>query len=162
MGFKITRQRYFDDNQLAVEICSGIKLIGKDVLNTRYKDLGESKYLVSPVDAVGCGIKIMKKWNLDYYDEIKKLAFVNADGTGIKEYFEANDKDIKRLEKLAKDILNKMSKCGACNRALSQNFDAFVIDEIPNVEFCDEQCGSRKYRERFGIEMPKPKKAARK
>jgi hypothetical protein len=164
MGFKITRQRYSNENngqgQLAVEICSGTKHVGDDVLTTRYKDLGESKYLVNPVDAFNCAVRIINKWNLDYHDELKKVAIVNADGNGGKEYFDISSKrELQELEKLSKNILAKMSHCGSCHRPLGNSKKIFSTDDLPNHEFCDEVCGSRKYRDMYGVEMPKKKVA---
>jgi|SRR5271166_946011 len=163
MGFKITRQRYHEENngqgQLAVEVCSGTKFVGEDVLTTRYKDLGESKYLVSPIDAVNCAVRIMKKWNLDYHDELKKLSFVNVDGQGSKHYFDINSKyEVAQLEKLATQIMNSMSKCGSCQRPLGATKNIFNTDALPNIEFCDEACAASKYRDMYKAEMPKTKK----
>ena len=164
MGFKLTRQRYHGENngqgQLAIEICSGTKHVGEDILATKYKDLGESKYLVSPVDAFNCAVRIMRKWDNDYFDELKKIAFVNVDGNGSKEYFDFSDKkDIQRLEKLSKDLLAKMNHCGSCKRPLGATKNVFSTDDLPNHEFCDEVCGARKYRDMYSMEMPKTKKA---
>jgi hypothetical protein len=163
MGFKLTRQRYHGEcngqGQLAVEICSGTKYIGEDVLTTKYKDLGESKYLVSPVDAYNCALKILRKWEHDYFDEPKVISIVNADGSGSKEYFDPSDKrDMAELEKFSKALLDKMSRCGSCQRPLGNSKNIFSTEDLPNKEFCDEVCAASLYRDMFKTEMPKGKK----
>lgn len=162
MGFKLQRVRYHAENQLAVEICSGTKHVSEDVLKTRYKDLGESKYLVSPDDAVSCAIRIMKRWNLDYHDELKKISFVNSDGTGGKLYFDPyHDRDVRALTALGQKILGGMAKCGSCQRPLGATKNIFETPDLPNKTFCDEACGATVYRNMYGTEMPTIAKKAK-
>lgn len=163
MGYKITRQRYFTDNVLAVEVTCGTKHVGEDVLTTRYKDFGESKYLVSPIDAINCALSIYKRWHNDYSDELKKVAVVNFDGKGTKKYYDiSNKRELAQLEKLAADAFSSMNKCGNCQRALGSNSPTFESEHIPGRLFCQEACCSRKYHDMFGVEMPTVKAAKKK
>jgi hypothetical protein len=155
MGFKIQRVRYHEENKLAVEVCNGTKHISKDVLATKYKEHLESKYLVSPVDAINAALRIYKAWQHSTADEIKKISLVNFDGKGGKVYFDPSDKkDIARLEKLAKQTYEAMDKCGHCKNPIG-NKDLYEMDELPNKVFCTERCISEVYRHLFGQEPPK-------
>lgn len=154
MGFKISRQRYFDDNRLAVEICVGSKHVGKDILTTRYQDIGESKYLVSPIDAYNTSIKLVQKWNNDYYDELKSIALVNSEGKGERIYLDPSSKnDLAKLETWANKTLKNMAKCGHCSRVIGATTPIHEDEKIPNKVYCCDLCLGTAYRNIFGEEI---------
>jgi hypothetical protein len=150
MAFAITRQRYWDDNQLAVEIhCGGKAKSGPDVLPTKFKS--EGKNLLSPVDAVNVSLRIIKEWDHVYFDEKKKIALVSDDGK--KVYFDPTNKnDIISLERWAKKTLEKLKSCDHCGRLLGKG-KVFEIESIPNRVFCQEICASNTYRTIYKKEL---------
>ena len=156
MGFAITRQRYYSNNMLAVEIaCGGNKFVGKDKLDIRYDHLLEGKNLVSPVDSVNCAKKIYKSWVAFNGDELKYITISNYDSKGGKLVFDPNSKrDLEKLDKWAENELNNMAKCGHCSRLMGAK-DPFETEDLPNKIFCSEVCLSLKYKIIHGVEAPK-------
>ena len=156
MGTKISRQRYYDfKNVLAVELCVGTKFVGADILPVKYKNEGEGKYLVSPVDAVGCAKKVLKKWQFEYADEKKYIAVVNHDDKGsVRLYDPLSQKEMDQLDKWAEKALSDMDKCGHCGRPIGKNSAIYESDELPNKTFCAETCFAAVYRHLYSKEPP--------
>jgi hypothetical protein len=155
MPFAITRQRYYDDNQLAVEInCGGKMKSGPDVLPIKFKS--EGKNLLSPVDAVNASLRIVKEWDHVYFDEKKKIAIVSADGK--KTYFNPSEKsDVDSLERWGKKTLAAMKSCDHCGRPIGGS--KFIeTPDLPNRVFCQEICASNTYRVIYNKELPSGKK----
>lgn len=154
MAFYISRQRYYEQDQLVVEIaCGGIKKAGKDILTKKFD--GEQKNLVDPRDAHSIAAKIIPKWDATYSDEKKLIALVNADGKGSVKYYDpSNSRDMEKFKKWSEDTFSSMKKCSSCQKGMG-NRDPFAIDDIPNKNFCSEYCIAKKYRELFGIEISK-------
>ena len=156
MGFKISRQRYAHDNCLYVEIAVGSKNEGKDILPTRYQKQGEGKNLVDPRDAVRLAKELVKRWNLDYADETKKLSvvgLVDKDGKPIKFVADFSDKDMMQVARWAETTYSGMSKCSGCQRAIGGK-SPFEHDDLPGACFCTEVCLANRYRDLFGKEAP--------
>jgi hypothetical protein len=155
MSFFISRQRYYDDNVLAVEIaCEGSKHAGEDILP--FKFAGEDKNLVSPVDAVNVAVRIIGEWNLSYFDERKFIALVNSDGKGGKLYFDPfSKKDIANLERWGQQEFARLPKCDNCGRCIGNKANAYEMVELPNKVYCDERCLSTTYRHFYGKEPPR-------
>ena len=155
MGLYVSRQRYYDDNQLAVEIANGgSKFAGKDILPIKFA--GEGKNLVSPIDAMNVSLRIIEEWNNAYWDEKKLLSIVNADGKGTKSYIDPHSKkDLEKLERWAQSTYKNMAKCCACQKPISNMNKAYETEDLPNRVACSEICLSNIYRTIFGIEMPR-------
>lgn len=152
MAFAITRQRYYEDNQLAVEInCGGKLKAGPDVLPTKF--YGEGKNLLSPIDALNISIQIVKDWDNTYFDEPKMIAVVSSEGK--KLYFNPRDKNqILSLQRWAEKTLKDMKSCDHCGRLISKS--KFIeTSDLPNRSFCQEICASNTYRVIYNKEMPK-------
>jgi hypothetical protein len=155
MSVYVSRQRYFDDNRLAVELaCGGSKYSGKDILPVKFG--GEGRNLVSPIDAVNVAIRIIDEWNLTYFDENKSIALVNADGKGIKIYYNPHDKkDLSLLQQWATKAFNSMKKCGNCQKPISNMSKMYELEDLPNKVGCSEVCIATLYRTIFGVEAPR-------
>lgn len=155
MGFHISRQRHYENNQLCVEIAvGGSKYAGKDILPIKFN--GEQKNLVSPADAINVAIRIIDEWNLSYFDEPKMIALVNADGKGNRIYFDPNNKkDISILQQWADKTLKSMSKCASCQKPIGNTSRAYETPDLPNRICCQESCLANIYRTIFGVEMPR-------
>jgi hypothetical protein len=161
----VSRQRDAKDNLLFLEIvCGGPSKAGADILPFRYKDKGEGKNLVSPIDAVLCAERIYKAWQNDYPDENKQLRIVNDGPKPI--VYDCGPKGFIAAKKWAADVYSSMEKCGGCKKPMGSK-DPFEHEDIANMVFCTEVCAATKYRDMFNVEMPaivsnKTKKAARK
>jgi hypothetical protein len=155
MGLFISRQRYYEDNQLALEIANGgSKFAGKDILPKLFNK--ENGNYISPVDAVNIAIDIINQWDIKYHDENKKIALVNGDGKGTKVYFDPHSKkDIERLERWAQMTFKNMAKCCNCQRPIGNMNKAYETQDLPNRVACSDQCLATVYRTIFGIEMPR-------
>jgi hypothetical protein len=153
MSVYISRQRYYDDGVLCVELAvGGAKNASKDILPTKYA--GESKNLVSPIDAVNVALRIIGQWN--YSDERIFIALVNADGKGSKVYFDPQDKaHIAKLERWGQQEFARLPKCDNCGRCIGNKNNAYEMTELPNKLYCDERCLSSTYRHFYGKEPPR-------
>ena len=156
MSFKLSRQRYASDNCLYIEIAIGSKNTSKDILPVRYNKQGEGKNLVDPRDAVRLSKDILKRWNLDYQDENKKLAIVgltDKDGKPIRAVFDF-EKDFSAVERWAETTFQSMSKCNSCQRPMSKAVP-YEHSDLQGKSFCSEVCLANRYRDVFGKEAPK-------
>jgi hypothetical protein len=155
LSFFTSRQRYYEDNQLVVEIsCGGKKYAGKDILPAKF--LGEQKNLLSPIDAVNVAIRILDEWNNSYWDERKLISLVNHDGKGTKTYFGPhNKKDLEKLERWAQSTFKSMAKCCSCQKPIGNMNKAYETQDLPNRVACSETCLANIYRTIFGVEMPR-------
>lgn len=150
MSFFISRQREFKNNQLFVEIAvGGKKNAGEDLLTKRYES--EQKNLVDPRDSVNVAERIYKKWQLDYHDEKKQLKIVGKDFCDVYEF---DPKGLKSARDWANKTFASMTKCGACNKAMG-NREKFDHSDLSTSVFCSEICIATKYRQTFGVELPR-------
>lgn len=155
MAFYISRQRYYDDNRLAVEIAiDGIKYAGKDILPVKHA--GENKNLVSPIDAVNIAIRIVEDWDLVFWDDSKAITLVNADDKGGRIYYDPhNKKDMAMLQQWAAKTLANMKKCCNCQKPLGKTAKTYEMDELPKQVGCSETCLAAVYRHFFNKEPPR-------
>jgi hypothetical protein len=151
MGYHISRQRSFDDNSLYLEIATAKKHIGVDILTPRYH--GENKTYVNPVDAIRLAIDIVKQWDKDYGDERKRLKVV---GPTTPLIYECTQKGFDAATEWAKRTLADMKKCGnkTCGKVMGSR-DPYEHVDLSGLVFCSEICIARKYRDMFGIEIPR-------
>lgn len=155
MSVFVSRQRYYDPNMLCVELANGgSKYSGKDTLTAKFA--GEGKNLLSPVDAVNVAIRILSEWDLTYFDEKKYIVIVNIDGKGGSQVYDPHNKThMQRLEEWGKRELNKMPKCGNCQRPIGNVDKAYEIGELPKQIYCSEACMAYSYRHFFNKEPPR-------
>jgi hypothetical protein len=150
VGYNITRQRDYNDGCLFVEIAvGGPKNAGPDILTARYA--GEQKNLVDPRDAVNIAEQIFKRWDKDYGDETKRLRIVGLEQPLV---FDFSTKGIAAAKAWADRVFATMAKCCYCGKAMG-NRDPFTHDDLINVVFCSEACCATRYRDVFGIELPR-------
>lgn len=152
MAFYISRQRNFKDNRLYVEVCTiGKSKSSPDKLNVRYEKLGENKLLVDPRDSINAAERIYKQWHLDYHDEGKQLKIIGRDFCNIYEF---NAQGLKSARDWANKAFVNMTKCGSCNKAMGSR-DPFEHSDLAASVFCSEICIATKYRQTFGVELPR-------
>lgn len=154
-GFYVSRQRYFSDNSLYVEIATGGKnKASKDVLPERYK--GEQKSYKYPKDALTVACKIYKQWYHQYNtDENIKLSIVDEKLGNLVLWFDADD--LRKAETWADQAFKNLVKCESCAKPVGSKKKAFTDPKLPGY-YCNEVCISRQYRAIYGVEWKKNEK----
>jgi len=70
MTYFVSRQCYWPDGQLTVEIAGGgLDYANPDMLVEKYKHLGEGREYEDPMEAAEAAIEIARAWRMDAPDE---------------------------------------------------------------------------------------------
>lgn len=143
-GFFVSRQRYYQDNNLYVEIASGgRKKASPDLLSIRYPE--EQKSYKYPSDALKVAVRVYKKWYRQYNtDENIRLSIVDEKLGNLILRFD--ERDLKHAERWAGEAFKNLVRCEWCNRPLGNPKRAVKDDKLPGL-YCNEICASKKYIE---------------
>ena len=140
----ITRQAYWPEGNLVVEIVSGgIDFTNPDALVEKYE--GEFKEFTDPREAVKVAISIFEKWRADEPGEEISIAYGNTGGYTMPfEPFEIED-----VKSWGEGEYKSLPKCSRCGGIIRDN-EAIVISESPEEKYCSEYCADKSWQEMYG------------
>ena len=149
MGYYVSRQNYWDEQRLVVEISvGGSKAATKDILPAKY-DPFECKNLKYPNDALNVAKRIYKKWKFTADSDIY-LSIVDKDNKTILSF----EKDWKSAENWAQKIMKTLERCKNCDKAIVNLNKSFTTSHLPG-HYCNEECANTKYKSAFNAKIPK-------
>jgi len=149
MGYFISRQNYWDEQRLVIEIAvGGRKQASKDILPAKY-DQFECKNLKYPNDALNVAKRIYRQWKLIADNEIY-LSIVDKDNKTLLSF----EKDWKSAENWAHKIMQTIERCKNCDKAIMNIAKSFTTKHLPG-HYCNDDCAKTKYKNSFGENLPK-------
>lgn len=142
MTWYVSRQQYWPDGTLMVEIAEGgLDYANPDMLRVRFADLGEGCEYTDPREAVEAAIRIAAAWR---NTKPRKRVHIGCGHTlGFTLPFEGSR--IKELRTWAKKTWEKLPKCDWCGKPLPDEQHQYTND-LGNV-FCCEYCATRSAEE---------------
>lgn len=155
MLFFVSRQRYWPDGDLVVEIASGgVEYSNPDMLVEKYGKLGEGLETNDPREALEAAIAVRDAWNADLkavYEEIEAptardpnffYSRVEIGYTmGMTMPFESYPSD-DDLREWAEKAWENTPKCDQCGEPLPEEPDRYVLYDYPDFLFCSDNCAS--------------------
>lgn len=138
MSFFVSRQRYWPDSELFVEIASGGRdMANPDMLVPFFSLIGEGEEFADPRKAVEAALKIRDAWKKITDEEIS----VGHGCTGgmTMPFSPSTDEE---LTAWAEDIYFGLPKCQYCGELISKEYsNPLSFDEV----FCSENCAEKDY-----------------
>lgn len=141
MPYFVSRQRYWPDAELRVEIAGG----GRDyanpgMLGVKYARLGEGDEYLDPVKAVEAAIAICKQWRKDDRKSARTIMVAHGHTGGMTmpfdgcTFIEARD--------WALEVRKHLARCPHCDSVMgAERFRHNLSDE----PFCSETCSDSDY-----------------
>ena len=129
--FFVSRQKYWPDGVLAVEIAGGgLDYANPDMLVPKYR--GEGKEYLSPIEAVEAAIDICRAWRQDG----ARCTVRHGHTAGFTMPFDACT--FKSARAWAKKTEENMDHCAQCGELLGKERYAPFHD--PDFECCSDRC----------------------
>lgn len=146
-GWYVSRQCYWPEGDLVVEICSGgLEHSNPDMLCDKYPELGEGKEYDDPRDAVKAAIAIQDAWNADLTDG-EQCRIEHGDTGGYTMPFCEEPTKEEVIEWGEKEY-ESLDKCAYCDEPLSskqnERWEYYLIGENQD-QFCSEECVDKGY-----------------
>lgn len=142
MKWVITRQAYWPDGRLMVEIAAGgLDYCNADALSARYTHLGEFKEFNDPREAVEAAIKIADAWRKTKPG--KRVSIGHGHTGGFTMPFEGCT--VKDARAWAEETWEKLPKCDWCGEPLPDKRHQYTNDF--GDKFCREHCAERSWEE---------------
>jgi hypothetical protein len=132
MKYFVSRQCYWPDGKLVVEIATGgLDYANPDMVCSKYP--GEGREYDDPREAAKVAIEIAKQWRKDKPGKRISVAYGCTSGYTLP--FEPSAKN--KVVKWANETYEKLPKCDQCGELLPE---VHYIDEFNEFKFCREYC----------------------
>lgn len=137
MPYFVSRQHYWPDGNLIVEVASGgLDYANPDMLVAKYQRLGEGETYDDPREAVQAAIAVARAWRLD---SGKKIAIGTGCTMGFTMPFEASSQ--KEALAWADRVYAKLPKCDGCDGLMGK--ESWSANEWDGQKFCSESCAQK-------------------
>jgi hypothetical protein len=146
MPYAVTRQSYWPDGQLAVEVAGGgLDYCNPDALVAKYP--GEFEEFLDPRKAVKTAIEICRKWRADLKGTRQGWPTVRVGYTGgFTIPFEEGT--FAHARAWAEKEWESLAKCTRCGNPLRDEGQSDRPPDVAGAErFCSRTCANQRYRE---------------
>lgn len=148
MKIYVSRQRYWPDGDLLVELAlGGLDYSNPGMMGAKYRNLGEGQEYTDPREAVEAGLAILKAWRLDAPEEDIQIGHGNTFGFTMPFSGESEDK----LKSWADKIYDSLPKCAQCSDLLGK--EKYGCHETGEYECCSERCAEKYYYQELDDEQ---------
>jgi hypothetical protein len=132
----VSRQQYWPDGKLCVEVVSGgLDYANPDMLGAKYPRLGEGKEYIDPVEAVEAAITICKQWRVDTHSRKPYVGVGSTMGFTLP-FDEGTFRDARAWAKKARE---RLSKCDCCGEILPKDY-FWPLEYDHDIKCCSEYC----------------------
>jgi hypothetical protein len=139
MPWFVSRQKYWPDGDLVVEIASGGRdYANPDMLSPKYA--GEGEEYNDPREALDVALEIRDAWISDCKEEVR----VEHGFTGGATMPFCSEPDDSELREWASAAYEKLPKCDRCGE-LIEGYGYGPPDFDPDLRFCREYCAEKYY-----------------
>ena len=136
MPYYVSRQRYWPDGVLRVEIAGGgMDYANPDQITVKYSSLGEGCEYSDPVDAVEAAIAVCKAWRKDTKKGARTIQICHGHTLGYTMYFDPCT--FKEGRSWAIEERKRLPKCPYCGCVVGEKKWRHSLNDEP---FCSEDC----------------------
>lgn len=148
MKYFVSRQRYWPDGDLFVEVAvGGLDYANPGMLTQKFINLGEGKEFSDPRKAAKAAINIRDAWKKINQDEEINIGCGCTGGMTMP--FDACEDE--ELIKWAEKRFEAAEKCDWCGDIMPDN-GKWQHDFSPDFQFCSENCANLDYEEYMKID----------
>lgn len=141
MLYYVSRQNYWPEGELFVEIASGgLNYANADMLGTKFPHLGEGKEFNDPREAVEAALAIKNEWQ-KLTDEEVNVGMGNT--MGFTQPFDADTEE--NLRARAEAIWTKLDKCAHCGELLPAKGARYGCPDLGEYDCCSEYCAEKRW-----------------